>query len=90
MLNVKHREAVNMGVGSGGQGPYVPPYIFIHDTDIVDIGLKVQFFGLFSVAPSWKRLNSAIFRSFCYFRSFFRWLPLEIFLPTPLAVNTNF
>jgi len=31
------------------------------------------FFGMFSVAPSppWKRLNSAIFRSFCYFSVFF-------------------
>jgi len=26
--------------------------IFIHDTDIVDRGLKVLLFGLFSVAPS--------------------------------------
>jgi len=29
----------------------VAPWIFIHDKDIVDRGLIVLFFGLFSVAP---------------------------------------
>jgi len=60
-----------MGVCSGGQ------WIFIHGTDIVDRGLKVLFFGLFSVAPpSWKRLNSANFRIFAIFQSFFVAPPL--------------
>jgi len=37
-----------MGVGSGGQGVgAVASWIFIHDTDILDRGLKVLFFGLF-------------------------------------------
>jgi len=67
-----------MGVGSRGE--------------IVDRGLKVLFFGIFLLLfprcpPSpWKKLNVAIFRSFCYF-SVFPPLshPLKIFLPTPLA-----
>jgi len=38
-----------MGVGSGG--PW-PPWVFIHDTDKVDGGFMVLFFGLvFSIAP---------------------------------------
>jgi len=37
------------GVGNGGQGG-AAPWIFIHKTDIVDRGLIVLFFGLFSVA----------------------------------------
>jgi len=41
---------VNIGVGSVGQGA-MAPWIFIHDTYIVDSGLKVLFFGLFFVAP---------------------------------------
>jgi len=66
-----------MGVGSGG---VPPPRTFIHDTNIVDRGLKVLFFGIFllffrsffSLAlPLWKRLNSAIFRYF------FRYPPLS-------------
>jgi len=36
-----------MGVGSGEQGGRGPPCIFIHDTDILDRGLIVLFFGLF-------------------------------------------
>jgi len=39
-----------MGVGSGGKGAW-PLWIFIHSTNIVDRGLKVLFFGLFSVDP---------------------------------------
>jgi len=45
-----------MGVGSGGQaghGP-LPPWIFIHGTNLVDKSLKVLFFVFFF----------AIFRSF--------------------------
>jgi len=38
-----------MGVGSGGQGSRAPPWIFKHSINIVDRGLKVLFFGLFSV-----------------------------------------
>jgi len=38
-----------MGVGSGGP---CTPWIFKHGTNIVNRGLKVLFFGLFSVAPS--------------------------------------
>jgi len=34
-----------MSVGSGGQGA-VPPWIFIHDTDELEGGLMVLFFGL--------------------------------------------
>jgi len=38
-----------MGVDSeGGRNP-LDPWIFIHETDIVDRGLIVLFFGLFSV-----------------------------------------
>jgi len=47
-----------MGVGSGKQESRGPFWIFIHNTDIVDRGLKVLFFslcllfcGLFSVGP---------------------------------------
>jgi len=47
-----------MGVNSGGQGA-VAPWIFKHDTNIIDRGLKELFFGLFfylsvffSVPPS--------------------------------------
>jgi len=39
-----------MGVGSGGKEgavPSLPPWIFIHGTDIVDTSLTVVFFGLF-------------------------------------------
>jgi len=42
-----------MGVGSGGRGGgkgAVLLWIFIHGTDIVDRGLIVLFFDLFSVA----------------------------------------
>jgi len=54
-----------MGVGSGRQWVRAPPpWIFIHDTDIVDRGLKVLFFGLFSVFPLCKRLKSAAFGLF--------------------------
>jgi len=68
-----------------------PPWIFIHGTDIVDIGLIVLFFGLFCYfrsffrclltyptlpLPLWKRLINAIFRSFfTIFRYFFRCSP---------------
>jgi len=39
-----------MGVGSGVPRP--PPWIFRHDTDKVEGGLMVLYFGLiFSVAP---------------------------------------
>jgi len=34
---------------AGGRAP--PPWFFIHGTDIVDKGLIVLFFGLFSVGP---------------------------------------
>jgi len=34
-------------VGRLRQGGHGPPWIFIHGTDVVDIGLKVLFFGLF-------------------------------------------
>jgi len=76
-----------MDVGSGEQGGRGLPWIFIHDANIVDRGLKVLFFGvfllffgLFSPLPSpWKRLNSAIFRSF------FRWIEI-FYLQTPHRV----
>jgi len=44
---------------AAGAGEPWPPWIFIHDTDIVDGA----------------RLNSAIFRFFCYFLVFFSFLP---------------
>jgi len=60
-----------MGIGSGGKRAWPPPWIFIHNTDIVDKGLIVLFFGVFllffvtfSAAPPPR--------------------PLEIFLLTPL------
>jgi len=38
-----------MGLGSGGQRGTVPPsWIFIHDTDKVEGGLTMLFFGLVS------------------------------------------
>jgi len=42
-----------------GRGGRAPPWIFKHGTNIVDRGLKVLFFGLFSVffplfPPPWK------------------------------------
>jgi len=55
--------------------PY-SPWIFIHDTNIVDRGLIVLFFGIFSVGPTWKRLNSAISRFlFAIFLVFFLLAP---------------
>jgi len=65
-----------MGVGSGGR---LPPWIFIHGTDIVEEGLAIfrssflLFLGIFSVAPipPWKRLNSAIFGLFLLFFGLF-------------------
>jgi len=45
----------------------VAAWIFIHGTNIVERGYKVLFFG--------------VFYYFSVF--FFRWLPLEIYLPTP-------
>jgi len=51
-------------------GALCSPWIFKHGTNIVDRGLKVLFFGLFSRWSPWKRQNSAIFGIFCYFRSF--------------------
>jgi len=80
---------------TGGRDPW-PPWIFIHGTDMVGRGLIVvffvvffcYFFSLFSVAfPHWKRLNSAIFRSFFAVFSGFFSLPLPLwnfFLMTPL------
>jgi len=70
-----------MGVGSGAG-------IFIHSTDIGDRGLIVLLSVFFPLShPSWKRLKSAIFRSFVIFSLFFPLPPtLEIFLPTPLLV----
>jgi len=65
-----------MGVGRVGSSPW----IFIYGTIIVHRGLNVVFFGLFSVGPPWKRLNSAIFDLFSV------GLPLEIFLPTRLLL----
>jgi len=35
----------------GGRGGPWPPWIFVHGTDIIDKGLIVLFFGLFSVGP---------------------------------------
>jgi len=57
-----------MGVDSG-RGPW-PSWIFIHDTDIVDRGLIVLFFGIIL-------LFSFFFRCPPY--------PLKIFLPTLLV-----
>jgi len=76
-----------MGVGSGRQGGRGPPGF----SYMVFFGLFCYFsvFLLFSVffslAFPWKRLNSAIFRSFLlFFGLLFRCpFPLKIFLPTP-------
>jgi len=54
-----------MGVGRGAW----PPWIYIHDTDIVHRGLTVLFFGLFLL----------------FFGLFSVALLLEIFLPTPFV-----
>jgi len=73
-LNNTHFRMVYMsnlhGYRQRGQGAW-PSWIFIHGTDTVDRGLIVLnfvffllFFGIFSVGPPRKRLNSAIFWSF--------------------------
>jgi len=58
------------GCRQRGAGGRAAPWIFIHDRNIVDRGLKVlfsAFFAIFSVFfpltphPLWKRLNSAVF-----------------------------
>jgi len=56
--------SLGMGVGSGGQGGRVPPWIFIYCTDIVERGLILLFFGLFSVGPP---RRSLIVLFFCFF-----------------------
>jgi len=71
-----------MGVGSGCS----PPWIFEHGTNIIDRDLKVLFFDVFllffslffPLALPWKRLNSAIFRSFSVGSP-----PLKIFCRRP-------
>jgi len=68
---------------SAAAGPW-PSWIFIHGTDLVDRFLIVLFFGLFSVATPLPPGRGLIVLFFAIFRSFFRCLPLEIFLPTPL------
>jgi len=75
-----------MGVGSrGGRAPS----IFKHDTNIVDKGLKVLFFGLlcyfffFPVLPLRKRLNSDILWSFLLFFGLFFVPPWKIFCRRP-------
>jgi len=84
-----------MGVGNGEQGGRGLSWIFIYGTNTVDKGLKVLFFGVlcyflvfFFVAPHipWKRLNSAIFRSFLLFFVLFFCCPPppDNFLPTLL------
>jgi len=62
------------------QGAWPPGF-----SNMVARGLKVLFFGLFPLAPPWKRLNSANFRSFFVAPS-----PLENFLPTPLYQALTF
>jgi len=57
----------DMGIGSGGRGA-VTPWIFIHGTNVVDIGLIVLFFGLFCYFSVFFPVATS----------------LEIFLPTPL------
>jgi len=85
-----------MGVGRGCRSP--PSWIFIHGTDIVDWGLIVLFFGLFSVTPPpWKRLSSAVFRSFLLFFSlsfrcprpwkFLCWRPCKLHLYNVLCTR---
>jgi len=69
-----------MCVGSGGQG-VVPPWIFLHGTNIVDRGLIVLLLGiLFAILRSFSNgppleeaINSAILWSFLLF---FGLLPL--------------
>jgi len=41
-----------MGVGSWGQGGAVPPWIFIDDTEKVEEGIMVLFFGLVFLSAS--------------------------------------
>jgi len=91
-----------MGVGSGGQGGTVPPWIFIHGTDIIDraifrsflvlfFGLFLLFFGVFSVASSWKRRLVLFFVIFLLFFILFPLPPLpENFSADALAyTHTN-
>jgi len=87
-----YKRILNMGVGSGG--PWPPPWVFIHDTYIVDRGLKVLFFGvfllffgLFSVAPfpPGRGVIVLIFRS--YFPLPLSSPPPKVFLPTLLILN---
>jgi len=39
-----------MGIGRRGQGPW-PPWIFIHDTDKVEAGIMMLFFGIVFPLP---------------------------------------
>jgi len=72
-----------MGVGSGEQGGRVPPWIFIHGTNVVDKGLKVLFFGVFYYFSVFfplpplpgRGLIVLFFSLFWYFRSFFPLTP---------------
>jgi len=49
--------------GRGGRGRGAP-WIFIHGTNIVDKGLKVLFFGLYSVGPPGRSLIVLFFGLF--------------------------
>jgi len=86
MLNVKHRscEYGRRHRRTGGRG--LPGFSYM-----VQIGLKVLFFGNFLLFFRWSHVKDLIvlfFVFFCYFSGFFRCpLPLEIFLSTTLAVN---
>jgi len=63
-----------MGVGSEEAGGAMTPWIFIHGTDIVDRGLIVLFFSIFSVLPPEEAvLFFGLF--FAIFWSFFRCSP---------------
>jgi len=60
-----------------GEGAVAPPWIFIHGTDIVDRGLIVLFFSLFSVGSPGRGLKCYFSVFFCYFLIFFSVGPPE-------------
>jgi len=89
----RDREAWASAAGQGA----VAPWIFIYDTDMAD-RVRVNrafllFFSTFYRCPPF--LGSGLivlfsFFFFCYFSVFFPWVPLEIFLPTPLKRSDLF
>jgi len=82
-----------MGVGNEGKGAVAALWIFTQDTDFVNsFFVFFAIFRYFSAAPlppPGRGLIVLFSVFFAIFRSFFRYSPLEFFLPTPLHRTTN-